>query len=541
MALDILKIKDQASKISSSSTKEAKQASFEAFEMILDQVTLSQLQKKESLSELKEIKKIITEGDKVNSLDQFTDNEIKNIEYLKAEISKANFENDISKFANTLNLYSRSAERLLKISNLLEIDESVLESEEANRKKIQEIIKKCRESAVKSYSEIIKTGENKINKIPNNQSGEDQIEDLKRILNTIGLLGVFKNSIQKKEAKLPREENVSLKKKKRIINRIINSITFAQLPTIMNSKVDSNGDLYKLYKTLAKENFAWSELALKKYVFADNLAAYNEFKVEADQEESPKEEHQLNYLAANRSWALSYIKGEKEGILTDKEESGYVTKLENSVLEKEKEIKNYYLAKDFNLGNFGGLQINPQIKLPLYKKVNIPISEEDRKKESSLRNIIGGAGLILGGLLARIDSAGNEQMARAARERNIAVFNGINSIIKGIVTVTGGKQAAREYEKGVEKTTSALGLNQLGIGGKPQGQVKEDMLVAPVDSPSYQGPGELLQTPGSIVSDMDTMSLAGPGKKKDKKKEKSKKIDPIVKSFKDFMDRNDAE
>jgi hypothetical protein len=541
VALDILKIKDQASKISSSSTKEAKQASFEAFEMILDQVTLSQLQKKESLSELKEIKKIITEGDKVNSLDQFTDNEIKNIEYLKAEISKANFENDISKFANTLNLYSRSAERLLKISNLLEIDESVLESEEANRKKIQEIIKKCRESAVKSYSEIIKTGENKINKIPNNQSGEDQIEDLKRILNTIGLLGVFKNSIQKKEAKLPREENVSLKKKKRIINRIINSITFAQLPTIMNSKVDSNGDLYKLYKTLAKENFAWSELALKKYVFADNLAAYNEFKVEADQEESPKEEHQLNYLAANRSWALSYIKGEKEGILTDKEESGYVTKLENSVLEKEKEIKNYYLAKDFNLGNFGGLQINPQIKLPLYKKVNIPISEEDRKKESSLRNIIGGAGLILGGLLARIDSAGNEQMARAARERNIAVFNGINSIIKGIVTVTGGKQAAREYEKGVEKTTSALGLNQLGIGGKPQGQVKEDMLVAPVDSPSYQGPGELLQTPGSIVSDMDTMSLAGPGKKKDKKKEKSKKIDPIVKSFKDFMDRNDAE
>ena len=222
---------------------------------------------------------------------------------------------------------------------------------------------------------------------------------------------------------------------------------------------------------------------------------------------------------------------------TEKEESNYVTKLENVSTEKEKEIKNYYLSRDFNLGNFGGVQLKPEIKLPLYSRVKLPVTEEDRKKESPLRNLLKGIGQIAVGLFGAIPDRGNEMVAKSARSRNLAIFNGLNSIVKGTVTAVGGKQAGRDYSEKVAKLVPA------------KGAVKEDMLSlgdAPgVVTVNPEAPGQALQTPDSLPgNNMDIFALAGPGRKitkpsksKKKSKKKASKVTNTVSSFSEFMQR----
>ena len=291
-----------------------------------------------------------------------------------------------------------------------------------------------------------------------------------------------------------------------------------------------------MFKALEKQNSAWMNSSLSKYVFTDSARA-KEFDTTARQTESVKEEDQLAYLMACRSWSLSYIKGLVDGDLTEKEESNYVTKLGNISTEKEREIKNYYLSRDFNLGNFGGVQLTPEIRLPLYARVKLPVTDEDRKKESPLRNILKGLGQIVTGLFGAIPDKGNEAVAKMARNRNLAIFNGLNAIVKGTVTAVGGKQAGRDYSEKVAKL----------VPGKAA--VKEDMLSLG-DAPGVvvvnpESPGQVMQTPDSLPgNNMDIFSLAGPGKKitstkksKKKSKKKAAKVNHIVSSFSDFMQR----
>lgn len=93
-----------------------------------------------------------------------------------------------------------------------------------------------------------------------------------------------------------------------------------------------------------------------------------------------------------------------------------------------------------------------------------------------------------------------------------------------------------EYlKKGVAEGTGKSQIKDLS-------QVKEDML-GPADSSGTiivnpESPGQIMQTPDSIVTGMDTMSLAGPGKKKrSSKKKKSKGSPDRVGSFLDFVSR----
>jgi hypothetical protein len=141
------------------------------------------------------------------------------------------------------------------------------------------------------------------------------------------------------------------------------------------------------------------------------------------------------------------------------------------------------------------------------------------------------------GLFGAIPDKGNEAVAKMARNRNLAIFNGLNAIVKGTVTAVGGKQAGRDYSEKVAKL----------VPGKAA--VKEDMLSLG-DAPGVvvvnpESPGQVMQTPDSLPgNNMDIFSLAGPGKKitstkKSKKKSKKKeaKVNHIVSSFSDFMQR----
>lgn len=451
---------------------------------------------------------------------------------LEKEITKLDREKDQMTFMGLINKLSHTAEHLLKVHNLLTgqlnnvVFEAITMHKEA-KDHIQKIIDISREGAVTPFNNIIALEDKVIQDIPETTDSQEKLDLHRDMLTMIGLMNKqLSRSLENKERKIPVDKNLTIKRKKRIIARLIRTINMCQLPALSNNKIETSGDYFKLFRALENRNTPWMDLALLKYVFGNTTAKYNEFNRSSRTSESTEEEDQLVYLNASRSWLLSYIKSTKDGELDVRSEQNYVTKLENVVTEKNKEIKNYYLSRDFNLGNFGGISLSPEVKLPLYKEIKLAVSESDRKKESPLRNLLSGVGKILKGLVGSQPDRGDEAFAQKARRRNLAVWSGITQISKGAGSIVGGKQLGRNIEKVMT----------------PKEPVKEDMLAvgdtggggAPIMNPDSAGPtppGQDFQTPGAIVSDMDKMSMAGPGRKKKKVKKKKK----AIVSFDDFL------
>ena len=524
--------------------KDVVTASFEALKKVFDAIPLDYLENADNPG-LEDIFTELVKSDKLDFLEKYAQNEKNAIEGVAKSMETIDKERDEVKFINYLRDYSNISERLLKIYRLcagqtgLSLTEAVDLDPDA-QSKIDRIIKLSKEGAASTWKKILDAEAKNIDSLPETPEGAQKFYEYKDLFELLGLTQFLKDALAAKERKIvaqEKPESVSTKSKKRIIdNRLIKGIQYAELPVISNDIAEVPGDLFKMFKALEKQNSAWMDLALSKYVFTDSARA-KEFDTTARQTESVKEEDQLAYLMACRSWSLSYIKGLVDGDLTEKEESNYVTKLGNISTEKEREIKNYYLSRDFNLGNFGGVQLTPEIRLPLYSKVKLPVTDEDRKKESPLRNILKGLGQIVTGLFGAIPDKGNEAVAKMARNRNLAIFNGLNAIVKGTVTAVGGKQAGRDYSEKVAKL----------VPGKAV--VKEDMLSLG-DAPGVvvvnpESPGQVMQTPDSLPgNNMDIFSLAGPGKKitstkksKKKSKKKAAKVNHIVSSFSDFMQR----
>jgi hypothetical protein len=304
----------------------------------------------------------------------------------------------------------------------------------------------------------------------------------------------------------------------------MSALKFSLLPPLSNGEIiEPGGDYFKLFKRLEKENSPWMESALSEVlVDYDRLSQFNN---SGRVKESALEEDQLAYLKASTSWIIKYIRSEVDGDLVEKSREVAVEKIKNISIEKEKEIKNHYLSRDFNMSNFRGIQLKPGLRLPLYTKVKLAVSEEDRIKESPLRNVIKGFGQLLAGALSTIPDRGDAAVAARNAAQNQAIFNGISNIVKGVVLAVGGKQAGRDYEKGMEKVTTKAGTGAIGL--EPYKKANEDA-AAP------SAPGVALQTPDTLVGDnMDTFALSGPGKK-----EKKKKIATKVSSFKDFLKLN---
>ena len=524
--------------------KDVVTASFEALKKVFDAIPLDYLENADNPG-LEDIFTELVKSDKLDFLEKYAQNEKNAIEGVAKSMETIDKERDEVKFINYLRDYSNISERLLKIYRLcagqtgLSLTEAVDLDPDA-QSKIDRIIKLSKEGAASTWKKILDAEAKNIDSLPETPEGAQKFYEYKDLFELLGLTQFLKDALAAKERKIvaqEKPESVSTKSKKRIIdNRLIKGIQYAELPVISNDIAEVPGDLFKMFKALEKQNSAWMNSSLSKYVFTDSARA-KEFDTTARQTESVKEEDQLAYLMACRSWSLSYIKGLVDGDLTEKEESNYVTKLGNISTEKEREIKNYYLSRDFNLGNFGGVQLTPEIRLPLYARVKLPVTDEDRKKESPLRNILKGLGQIVTGLFGAIPDKGNEAVAKMARNRNLAIFNGLNAIVKGTVTAVGGKQAGRDYSEKVAKL----------VPGKAV--VKEDMLSLG-DAPGVvvvnpESPGQVMQTPDSLPgNNMDIFSLAGPGKKitstkksKKKSKKKAAKVNHIVSSFSDFMQR----
>ena len=435
-------------------------------------------------------------------------------------------------------------------------------------KKMQDIKKTSSESIKGWYEWASKTLEKTVDnieeqddvdsvvKIENVRDFSDRVGGdivLNLVINHKGKETSIGSKIKEKESKSTSSK--TLKDKRRLLARIRQVLGVAELPAFDDNQIQRQGDYFRLFNTLRSENSSWMDTILLNDVFKGEANKFNEFK-QFIEIESPEEAEQLNYLTASELWILKFIESDYLGEFSSREIKQHTSTIQSMALDKSKDIKNSYLSKGFNLGNFNSVQINPEISLPLYKKVRLAVTKEDRKKENPFRNIASGIGGALLGLVStKLD---NFDAGRAKRnnDQNKAVFQGISQVVKGIVGAAGGKDAARKYEKGMKKATDNRLLKGVGLttADRESNSVKEDM-VAPMDG----APGGFHQTGPSMAGGFtqpdgtpDPFALVGPSKnittnkKKKKKKKKSNRNDwkdsrsfasSKVLSFSDFINR----
>jgi hypothetical protein len=360
--------------------------------------------------------------------------------------------------------------------------------------------------------------------------------DWKPLIDALGYSKFFAGPIKSKEKEITKNERPSLRKKNRIKEKLMSALSSALLPPMSNGEITPpGGDYYKLFKKLESQNTAWLEAAIKE-VLVDS-ARIAQFNNSARTAESALEENQLAYLQISSSWIIKYIESEVDGELSKRDTDNAISKVKSITQEKEKEIKNYYLSKDFNMKNFKGIQLKPDLRLPLYQKVRLAVSEADRIAESPLKNLLKGLGQIAVGLFSTVPDRGDMELAKRNADQNRAIFNGLYSIIKGGVYGV-SKQGGRDFEKGVEKATNKMRLDAVGLTPYEKGEGPKFYKTAEKkanEDATGATPGATFQTPDTLPTDnMDTFTLSGPGKK-----DKKKKIVKKVSNFSDFLKSKD--
>jgi|694.fasta_scaffold24118_2 hypothetical protein len=431
-----------------------------------------------------------------------------------------------------------------ELAGLLEKNPEIAEKAKAlandsYKKKLLKLVQRTEDTIRKEVADSLKETERVISNLPNDVKTMETLQvDWKPLLDALGYSKFFTGPIQAKEKEITKNERPSLRKKNRIKEKLMSALSSSLLPPMTNGEIsEPGGDYYKLFKKLEGQNTAWLEAAIRE-VLVDS-ARISQFNNSVRTAESSLEENQLAYLQISSSWIIKYIESEVDGELSKRDTDNAISKVKAITQEKEKEIKNYYLSKDFNMKNFKGIQLKPDLRLPLYQRVRLAVSEADRIAESPLKNLLKGLGQIAVGLLSSIPDRGDAAEARKNANQNKAIFNGIFSIIKGGVYGV-SKQGGRDFEKGVGKVTNKLRLDAIGLTPYEKGEgpkfyksaekkTNEDAVTAPVS------PGTGFQTPDSLPTDnMDTFALAGPGKKA-----KKKKIIRKVSNFNDFLKSKD--
>ena len=434
----------------------------------------------------------------------------------------------ISESGETRKVPKEELKKILDLNPGVE-DQAKANSSSSLKKKVARIVNRLEETIKKDVADSIKEDAETIESLPNTEDTMQKLQvDWKPLIDALGYSKFFGNKIKVKEDKIIATERPSLRKKNRIREKLMSALSLGLLPPVVEGEIiEPGGDYFKLMKQLDLNKPAWLDASIKEVLISqERISSFNSG---ARQTESILEEDQLAYLHISSNWITKYIQSEVDGELSKRDMDNAVTKVKNIVQKKETEIKNYYLSKDFNMKNFNGIQLKPNLKLPLYQKVRLAVSEADRIAESPLRNLMKGLGQIVTGLISAVHLDWDPVVAKRNADQNQAVFNGIFSIIKGGVFAV-SKQGGRNFEKGVTKFTTKTGLDSVGL--TPYNKDKE------VDNTKKANeqmePGVALQTPATLPdANMDTLSLAGPGKKR--KKSKKKSIIPKISSFKAFL------
>lgn len=431
----------------------------------------------------------------------------------------------ISDSGETRKVLKEELKKILELNPGVESQASA-GSSSSLKKKVARIVNRLEDTIKKDVADSLKEDAETIEALPNTEESMEKLQvDWKPLIDALGYSKFFGNKIKEKEAKITANERPSLRKKNRIREKLMSALSLGLLPPVVEGEIiEPGGDYFKLMKKLELNNPAWLDASIKEVLISqERISSFNSV---ARQTESILEEDQLAYLHISSNWITKYVQSEVNGELAKRDMDNAVAKIKTIVQKKESEIKNYYLSKDFNMRNFNGIQLKPGLRLPLYQKVRLAVSEADRIAESPLRNIMKGLGQIVTGLISNVPLNWDPAVAKSNADQNQAVFNGLFSIMKGGVFAV-SKQGGRNFEKGVTKLTTKTGLGAVGL--KPYDKEKDTKKVD-----EQTEPGVALQTPTTLPdANMDTLSLAGPGKKK--KSSKKKSIIPKISSFKAFL------
>jgi hypothetical protein len=431
-----------------------------------------------------------------------------------------------------------------ELSTILELnpDEAELAksaTSDAYRKKIEKITKKLEDIIKKEVTDSLNYNSKVISELPDTPETMEKLQiDFKPLLDALGYSKFYTNQIKEKEKKIVSTERPSLRKKNRIKEKLMAALRLSLLPPLVNGEISQpGGDYFKLMIRLDNQNHAWMEASIKETLISPERIS--QFNNGPRKKESSLEEDQIAYLQISSKWIIKYIQSEVDGELAKRDLENSIATVTRIVKEKETEIKNYYLSKDFNMKNFKGIQLKPDLRLPLYQRVKLAVSEAERIAESPLKNLMKGLGQIAVGLLSTIPINIDQAVAKRNADQNRAVFNGLFSIIKGGVFAI-SKQGGRDFEEGTKKITNKLRLDAVGLTPYEKGEGPKFYKTADTAkagaNPSLAedtSPGTSMQTPSSLPDQtMDTFSLAGPGKKtKSSKKPNIQKIS----NFKDFL------
>lgn len=429
----------------------------------------------------------------------------------------------ISESGETRKVLKEELKKILELNPGVE-DQAKAGSSSSLKKKVSRIVNRLEDTIKKDVADSLKEDAEIIESLPNTEESMEKLQvDWKPLIDALGYSKFFGNKIKAKEDKITVNERPSLRKKNRIREKLMSALSLGLLPPVIEGEiVEPGGDYFKLMKKLDLNNPAWLDASIKEVLISqERISSFNSG---ARQTESILEEDQLAYLHISSNWITKYVRSEVNGELSKRDIDNAVSKIKTVVQKKETEIKNYYLSKDFNMRNFNGIQLKPRLRLPLYQKVKLTVSESDRIAESPLKNLMKGFGQIVTGLISTIPLNWDPAVAKSNADQNRAVFNGLFNIIKGGVFVV-SKQGGRNFEKGVTKLTNKVGLGAVGLTPYDKQEKKANEQVEP---------GVALQTPATLPdANMDTFALAGPGKKK--KKSKKKSIIPKISSFKAFL------
>ena len=488
--------------------------------------SFSNLDKLDSFVKYKDVKL-----EKMNTITKSLEKDSKKI-YSPNDKTRDEGNADFLNSANKLNL------ELDRTNKLINIYEKILKRgvDENAKPKVEKIVNKGNTITNianlyrKVSSEILKNLDKLVDSKESNDIIVDQVEDtldksgISIInINIGGSETPVKEEIKKIKEKEESKKPVDTKKERDFIKSTISKLRDSYIPEYQDGQITKKGGFFENISSIKAqyENILMDLINRKAIDFGENEIYLNK--------ENPDVKYQISYLDATRSF-LEYM---IENYISTKRDRDKLKRLVDSLyLEKSAYIKNKNLSRKINMSDFAGLKIKKEIKIPLYKTVDIPITDEDiiaNSKFSKFKKAIQGLAGILGPQKSYVDQG----KARTNKAQNRAILQLINNVSKSVAGAVGGEKAKKSVGLGMKKAANVLNMEL-------KESVSEDM-VMPVDGANQ--PGLLFDTPQSVPGGMDTFAKLGPGKrikpkkKKRGKKKKSTKSPNAILRFDDFINK----
>lgn len=508
---------------------------------ILDDISYEILNRKDE-SEVEDVIKLFSDSNKIKSFSKYKSkksdkinkiskglNKISKNLYSEKDKDREKSNNDFIAAATDLNLELDRANKLVEIYKL----NSELDSN-ANDK-VKELSKsdKIFNKVIDSYKKLATKVLNHLNKeVDNDKDAEMVIDDIDKTFDESGISIIniniggkettVKNEIEKVKEKEETKKPKETKNQRSFIKDTITKLKSSYIPEHLNGKIIKPGGFFK---NILNIRSSYEDALLN--IIQRRAIDLGEDNMYIDQENIDVK-YQISYLDATK-YFIDYM---IDSYISTKRDRDKLKRLVNNIyIDKAAYIRNKNLARKINMTDFAGLKIKREVKIPLYKTVNIPITNEDliaNSKFSKFKKALGNLGGILGWQKSYVDQG----MARANKMQNRAILQAVANVSKSIAGAIGGEKSKNKADLAFKKVGNSLNL-----------ELKEDML-APMDSGSVSQPGVVFDTPQSVAGGMDTFSKLGPGKtfKKKKRRKKKKKKSNVrsgaVLSFDNFINKN---